>query len=100
MTDYLSWFYIAILAIPALTIIFATYKSAHRWRTERLLTNMIELSAFFTIPLFYSFAALVGLTTGLLFGDHAAIGFIVGFCSALLAGEVWLIMKLKPLFSA
>lgn len=100
MTDYLSWCYVAILAIPALTIIYATRQSAQRWRADRLLTNMIELSAFFTIPLFYCLAAAFGLVVGLLSGEHLAIGFILGTCAALLAGEVWLLFRLRLLVAA
>jgi len=95
MSDYLYWLGVAILAVPALTIIFATYKSAHRLRADRVLTNMAELSAFFTIPVFYGFAAIIGFSVAILAGDNAAIGFITGFVTVLVVGETWLLMRLR-----
>lgn len=99
MTDYLSWFYVAGLSIPALTIIFATYKTSRYWQQNLLLTNMVELSAFFTIPLFYAAAAACGIIVGLL-SSRFEIGFLVGGGMALIAGQIWLVIRLRPLLTA
>lgn len=99
MTNYLSWFYVAVLSIPALTIIFATYKTSHYWRKNLLLNNMVELSAFFTIPLFYAAAAVCGIVVGLL-SSRFEIGFLIGGGLALIAGQVWLVIRLRPLLTA
>lgn len=97
MTDYLSWLYTALIAIPALTILFATRKAALLQR-DRLTSNLAELSAFFTIPVFYFAVAVASALCGLLATDFST-GFIAGGALSLLAGEAWLIAKLRPLLA-
>jgi hypothetical protein len=100
MTDSLSWFYVFIVAIPALTILFATVRAKQANKQDRGLSNMIELSAFFTIPLFYGGAAICGLVVSVLWEGHAGGGFLLGAGVALLLGEVWLLSRLsRPLAS-
>lgn len=98
MTDYLSWLIVAVLAIPALTIIVATYKTARYWQGDLMLANMVELSAFFTIPLFYCAAAAVGGVVGLL-TTRFEIGFMLGGGVALIAGQIWLMRHLNTSFA-
>lgn len=97
MTDYLSWLYTAVIAIPALTIVLATRKAAALQR-ELITSNLAELSAFFTIPIFYAAVVVVAVLSGLLAADFVT-GFLVGGAVALLAGEAWLLLKLRPLLA-
>lgn len=94
MTDSLSWFYVFVVAIPALTILFATFRAKQVWKADRGLSNMIEVSAFFTIPLFYGGAAMCGLVVSVLWDGHAGGGFLLGAGIALLLGEIWLLSRL------
>jgi len=98
MTDYLSWLYVTVIAIPALTILWATRNAAVALRRDRTASNLAELSAFFTIPVFYLTVAVTSVVSGLV-ATHFETGFILGGSAALLAGEAWLLLKLRPLFA-
>lgn len=90
MTDWLTWLYVIVLLIPAITILLATRRTTRALREHWWVANLVELSFLFIIPVFYGAVFMVAVVSGLLFEPFEQ-GFIVGGAAALLLGEGWLL---------